>query len=126
MVTTAGLATPTFGVLSLVGYAIFVIAMIVLAYLTTKFVANLYSKGLNSRNIKVLEKIYLAADKSLWLVELGNKIYFVYADKNGMTKLDTLNRDEIDLIKEDSTRNTHNFKDILNKYMKGSQSSDEQ
>lgn len=126
MVMTAGLATPTFGVLSLVGYAIFVIAMIVLAYLTTKFVANLYSKGLNSRNIKVLEKIYLAADKSLWLVELGDKIYFMYADKNGMTKLDTFRSEEIALIKDDATKDNHSFKAILNKYMKGSQSSDEQ
>lgn len=74
--------------MSIVAYIITIAVVIASAFFTTRYLSTVYTKGLNSRHIKVIEKINLATDKSLWLVAFGEKHYFLYTDKLGMTKLD--------------------------------------
>ncbi len=77
--------------MSIVAYVITIIVVVASAFFTTRYLSTMYTKGLNSRHIKVIEKINLAADKSLWLIAFGEKHYFLYTDKLGMTKLDEVN-----------------------------------
>jgi flagellar biogenesis protein FliO len=91
----------SFGVFS---YLVFIVAIVVLAYGTTRYISTIYSKGVQSRNIKIIEKVNLAADKSLWLIELGEKAYFAYSDKNGMTLLDSVSTDGLQLKNEDTQK----------------------
>ncbi len=123
MVATAN----PFGVGQVLMYLMFVIAVILLAYGSTLYIAKLYSRGTRSKNIHVLEKLFLATDKSLWLVEVNQYVYLVYVDKNGMTKLDRYNKDELsaDFFEDDILNNKKNFSDIFSKYLKKESSNNE-
>lgn len=73
-----------------ISYALTVALVIILAYITTRYLSVVYQKGMQQRRIKVIEKINLAADKHLWLIEFGEKYYFMYSDRKGMTQIDRL------------------------------------
>ncbi len=88
MTLISAVVASRFGIMPVLTYFLAVIAVIALAYLTTIAVAKLYNKGTGSNNIKIVERVNLAADKSLWLVSLGEKYYFMYTDRNGLTKID--------------------------------------
>ncbi len=98
-----------------------------LAYLSTVLLARYYKKGASSRNIKLIEKISLAADRSLWLVELGEKYYFFYVDKNGLKKLDQFERDELSVINEinDKTNIDDNFLRLFKQKINNSEQKNE-
>jgi flagellar biogenesis protein FliO len=97
-------------------YIMTMIGVVLLAFLTTRYISKVYTKGLSTRSIKVVERINLAADKSLWLVEFGSKQYFLYTDRHGMTKLDTLDID-FSLRSENPLESTHHmtFENILDR-----------
>ncbi len=73
-----------------VTYVLTVLFVIGLAYFTTQYISLNYKKGQSKRRIKIIEKVNLAADKHLWLIELGDKFYFMYSDRKGMTQIDAL------------------------------------
>ncbi len=111
------------GIVPVVTYVLAVIAVIALAYLTTIAVAKLYSKSSQSTNIKVVERVNLATDKSLWLVSLGEKYYFLYTDRNGLTKLDEVDASMLTFLEQTDLK-TQPFMKILKSKIK--RSSDEQ
>ncbi len=74
-----------------------IIVVIGLAYLATTATSKLYQKSLGNRHIKLIEKTNLAADKSLWLVELGDNYYFLYVDRHGIKKLDVIDKSSLPL-----------------------------
>ncbi len=112
-----------FSIAPVVTYVLAVIAVIALAYLTTFAVAKLYGKSSQSANIKVVERVNLATDKSLWLVSLGEKYYFLYIDRNGMTKLDEVDSSTLSFIEQTDIK-TQPFMNLLKSKIK--RTSDEQ
>ncbi len=123
MILFSAVVATQFGIASAVMYFLAVIAVIALAYLTTIAVAKFYNKGLRSANIKIVERVNLATDKSLWLVSLGEKYYFLYTDRNGIVKLDELD-DAIQLDLTAGSKQEKTFKELFNNKFK--RSSDEQ
>lgn len=71
-------------------YVVTILFVIALAYLTTYYISIVYRKGQSQKYIKVIDKVNLAADKHLWLIEFGEKYYFMYSDRKGMTKIDAV------------------------------------
>lgn len=83
---------------------------VALAYITTVFLkkSKFVSKG---RNIHVIERFYLAADKILMIVQVGEVYYLMSYDKSGMKMLDKLD-DFTPMMKEETQTK---FADILKK-----------
>lgn len=81
---------------------------IALAYITTVLLkrSKFVSKG---RNIHVIERFYLAADKILMIVQIGEVYYLMSYDKSGMRMLDKLDNFTPNTKEETSTK----FSDIL-------------
>jgi flagellar biogenesis protein FliO len=81
---------------------------IALAYITTVLLkrSKFVSKG---RNIHVIERFYLAADKILMIVQVGEVYYLMSYDKSGMKMLDKLD-DFTPMMKEETQTK---FADIL-------------
>lgn len=69
-------------------YILTVLFIVLLAYITTRYLTLIYQRGMRNRHIKVIEKVNLAADKHLWLIEFGGKYYFMSSDRKGMTAID--------------------------------------
>lgn len=97
--------------IDIVGYLIFVIGVIALAYWTTRWLSRAYTKGNVNRNIKVLERVNLATDKSLWLIKVGTKTYFAYSDKQKFEIIDNIHNEDIVL----PSHETESFESILKK-----------
>lgn len=63
-------------------YLLFVLLLLYLVYVSTKFIAKSYAHVGGKRRIKFIEKSVLGLDKAIYLVQIeGENIYF-YADKN--------------------------------------------
>ena len=100
--------------MSYVSYVLTVLFVIGLAYFTTQYLSITYRNGQSKRRIKVIEKINLAADKHLWLIELGSKYYFMYSDRKGLTQIDCI--DELPELPEiTNVTPLSTFQEILQK-----------
>lgn len=102
--------------LGMVLYVIAVVIIIVLAYFTTRFVARFYSFSNKTKYIKILDRVVLAPDRSIVLLEFSGKVYMIGNDKNGVNLLDAISLNEIKEIeiKPVSTSNKKSFLDLLN------------
>jgi ABC-type cobalt transport system substrate-binding protein len=60
-----------------------------LAYVTTVLFKKSKFVG-KGRNINVVERFYLASDKMLLIVKVGEDFYFMSSDKTGMKLIDKL------------------------------------
>ncbi len=93
-------ASPSYLLPSL-AYIVVLVVVVFLAYLTTVVVAKLYGGRYRANNIKVVERLNITNDKSLWLVELAEKYYFLAVDKNGIHKLDCIDGDKLTIIERE-------------------------
>lgn len=68
---------------------LFIIFFLILVFLTTKFIGKYFRKKMVvDREIKVIDKLVLGFDKTLLLVEVKGKVYFLHYDKNGFSVID--------------------------------------
>lgn len=88
------------------------IFIIVLAFLTTRFVSGGIKGNVSNRNIKFIEKLPLGVDKSLILVQLEKHYYLMYLSKSGAQLIDKLDSLEIN----DAISNNMSFNEILDKF----------
>ncbi len=125
---TADISSSTYSWGGLVWRYIAILVFIAgLAYLSTILLARYYKSGISGRNIKLIEKINLAADRSLWLVELGDNYYFLYIDKNGLTKLDKIDNTTLKLVENKTDEEAgSNFFELLTKRVKNGDKIDEE
>ncbi len=105
MINYSAVVASRFGIAPVVMYVLAVIAVIALAYLTTIAVAKLYNKGTGSTNIKIIERVNIATDKSLWLISLGEKYYFLYTDRNGLSKIDEVDGTTLTFVERGEVKN---------------------
>ncbi len=72
-----------------------VLFVLFLAYLSTKFLANLNFSNVKNKHIKLIDKFFISADRSILLIKVDKKIYLVASDKTGLTILDNLSEDDL-------------------------------
>ncbi len=108
-------------------YLLVVVIIAGFAYLTTIVLARYYKGSVQSGNIKLIEKINLATDRSLWLVELGENYYLLYVDKNGMSEIDKFDKNEL-ILKEKAISGDASLKfmKILKSKIKNEEHDDEE
>jgi len=61
-----------------------------LAFFTTKWLAKGKLKTMEGKNIQVIERVYLGADKQLLIVQVGDQYLLLSQDKSGVRKIETL------------------------------------
>jgi flagellar biogenesis protein FliO len=87
---------------------IFVIA---LAFITTKWLSNTKFAGVKGKNMRVIERMFLASDKQLLIVEICKVYYLMSLDKTGIKMIDKL--DNIPEIQQESNKT---FAEVLDKF----------
>ncbi len=117
MVNLAQLGSdPISPLLQVFSYLGIVILVLILAYLSTKFLTRLNFSKMQNRNIKLLDKFFISSDKSIYLIKVEKKVYLLSSDKTGLRLLDTLNEEELPSYFSDENIDYNNKrKDYTNK-----------
>lgn len=63
--------------------------VILLAFVTTKWLSKSKYGG-QGQNMKLIERMYIASDKVLLIVQIGEEYYLLSQDKTGIRKIDKL------------------------------------
>lgn len=96
--------------------ALIVILLLMLA--TAKLSSSKFNKVSSKKSIKVLEKIQLSKDTSIFVLKVLNKGYIVSISPNNTTLIDELTEEEVALIennkKEEVEKITETYSAILN------------
>lgn len=82
---------------SILSYLIAVIFVLFLAYLAMKFLSRLQFGRTTERHIHLLDKFFVSADKSIFLVKVDEKFYLISSDKQGLRLLDKLDKNDINM-----------------------------
>ncbi len=77
--------SPLYGLL----YVIAFIAVIGMAYWTTRLVSSSYGRTYG-KQIHMVDRLPIGTDKNFLMVRIGNNHYFLYQDRNGVRLLDRL------------------------------------
>ncbi len=100
-------------------YLLAFLAVLSLAYITTRMIAVGNSKRLQTKNIKVLEGVMIAPQKFIELVKIGDKIIALCICKDNVTHLHTFNKNELDLdlLVKEKNQEEDKFLKIFEKFM---------
>ncbi len=71
------------------GYLGIVLFVFALAYISTKFLAK-FKMGTKLGQIKLIDRCFIASDKSILLVKCKQKEYLILSDKQGLKLLDKM------------------------------------
>ncbi len=64
--------------------------VLLLAFITTKLLMKTKFGHMKGKNIRIVERLMIANDKQLLIVEIQKKYYLLSSDKNNINLLDTL------------------------------------
>jgi len=85
------------------------LGIILLTFLTTKYLAGRFNYQNSNKNIRIIEKYSLGIDKYLILVQVGTKYYLLSATKHSIEKIDIIENLNIKI------EPTKHFEDIFSK-----------
>lgn len=89
--------------LQFMGSLIGVVAIIFLAYWSTKWFSKKYSSIRGGRHIKVVERCMVGQDKVLVLARVKGKVYFLAVSSQNTATVDTWGTEEFPEIEEDES-----------------------
>lgn len=84
--------------------------ILTLAYFTTKWLSRMKFNNQRGKNMQVVERLHLAADKLLLIVMVDEAYYLMAQDKSGVKLIDKLED-----FKPEATQQDTRFSDLLNK-----------
>ena len=93
------------------------VAVIILAIVATKFIANTKFKTFSNRNIKVIESVAIGQQSALTLVKLGEKHLLLGVTKERITHLCDVDQDDLILQEQEPYGVNMPFKKYLDKYL---------
>ncbi|HHY90911.1 MAG TPA: flagellar biosynthetic protein FliO [Clostridiales bacterium] len=76
------------------------VLIIVIAYIITKFIGKKSMIFTTGRNLKIVERVSLGLDKSLYIIRLEDYFYLIAVGKQNVEFIDKLSKDEIDISSE--------------------------
>jgi flagellar biosynthetic protein FliO len=110
---------------------VFLIFIVVLAYLAVRYGLRSVYRGMNSGHMKVIERVPLdpKSGSALLLVQIGKDVYLVGSAQGGVRLLKTFDWKELEISTEDDQAKPLNLKDsfvnILERFRKESGSEDD-
>ncbi len=84
-------------------YIVVMVAVLIGAYLTTKYISKKSGRVMKSRYISVLDRMALAKDKSLYLTEVGGKYLLIGVTNQGINTLGEIDKEALGDIGEASS-----------------------
>ncbi|SHO49849.1 flagellar biosynthetic protein FliO [Anaerocolumna xylanovorans] len=103
--------------LQLLGVILLFVVVLVITYLTTKFVGGVKMGTLKDSNFKVIDTYKLMQNKYLQIIKVGTRYFVIAVGKDDIRLLTELKEDEI-TVKDRSTKQNNNFQDILKAFKK--------
>lgn len=79
------------------------VAVMVGAYLTTRFLTGKAARMLKSKHIQVIDRIGLAKDKALFLTKVGNRCFFIGVTNQTINKISEIEPEELNIIQDETT-----------------------
>lgn len=101
-------------------YFVIMILIIFAAYLTSRWFAMKTNNLAQGKYIKVLDRVVLGKDKSIMIIEIGQKVYLLSDNSQGVSCISPLEESDLIPLKQDAN---NSFGDILSKYL-GTQTTD--
>lgn len=94
------------------------VAVLILTYYSTKWIANYQKAHSVNRNLEIIETIKISTNKYISIVRAGSGRYIIVGvGKEGLVLLGELKEDEIFPVQENNTVNSNsNFQDIFKKF----------
>ncbi len=104
-------------IISVIVTLLFIVAIFVGAYFTTKFVGGKYQFSTSKNKMKVLERTAMGKDTSLVIVKVDGKVFLLGVTAHGFTKIEELNPESFpDEVVEDYSNK--NFSEIFKETLK--------
>jgi len=105
-------------ILKLILFLLGFCALLFLAYVTTRYIAQKQMRTMQSKNISVIETVMLGGDKKLHLVKAGNKYILIASTTKSVEFLTSVELDKTAADETDAASSeTHfDFRSILEKY----------
>ena len=101
--------------LQLITMLLVFIVVLAATYYFTKWMANYQKAKTSTGNIEVIETARISATKYIQILRIGDRYVAIGVGKDEITNLGDVSREDL-IIKEDSSEDTLNFKDILEKF----------
>ncbi|QZY56763.1 flagellar biosynthetic protein FliO [Crassaminicella profunda] len=95
------------------------IFIVVAAYYVTKLIAKNGSVLIKGKNMKVVEKISLGLDKSIYLIHIGKHYYILAASKQNIDVIDKINEEDMKVVSKNKQyeKMDEDFDTLLDKYL---------
>ncbi|MFO7154256.1 MAG: flagellar biosynthetic protein FliO [Caldicoprobacter oshimai] len=92
------------------------IGVLILAYLTARFVGTKFAGYTSSKYIRVIDRIFLGRDKWVCIIQVGSKYYVVGITGQNMEFLGQISEQE--LVPLHPEQGTSSFTNVLGDYLK--------
>mgnify|MGYP000914071735 CR=1 FL=1 len=90
------------------------IVVLLAAYYFTKFIGSKMSYSNTNKHIKVLDRVFLGNDKSICIIQIGNRFFVIGITNHHIELISELNEAEVVPISDD---NSGSFSNIFETYM---------
>ena len=114
------LLTGVNGIAQLFTVAVLFIIVLVMTYLTTRFIGNDQKGHMSGDNIQVIDTMRLSQSKLIQIVRTGDKYFAIAVCKDTVTLLGEIDKNEI-VVRTQSNVTNEKFENILNRFRKKEQ-----
>ena len=94
------------------------VAVLVVTYYVTKWIAKSGMIQNQSPNIKVIETFKITTGKYIQIIQLGTKYYAIGVSKENITFLTSLEEDQLDFVPDGPENARASFKEIFDRFSK--------
>ena len=109
--------------LQLLGVSLLFIIVLIITYLTTKFVGGAKIGTLKDSNFKIIDTYKLNQNKYLQIIKIGSRYFVIAAGKDDVRLITELKEDEV-IQKPGNEKGNNNFQDILKMLKKQNEKED--
>ncbi len=102
-------------ILQLLGMVVVFILVLAATYYATKWIAKSGAIQSHSSNIKVIETFKIAPNKYIQIIKLGDRYYSIGVTKDHITFLTSLEEEQLDLQKADTSLPNVSFMEVMGK-----------
>lgn len=102
-------------ILQLLGMVVVFILVLAATYYATKWIAKSGAIQSCSSNIKVIETYKIAPNKYIQIIQLGDRYYSIGVTKDHITFLTSLEEEQLDLQKADTSLPNVSFMEVMGK-----------
>lgn len=97
----------------LISVSIIFLVVLGLSYFSARWIAKIQKSQAGNKNIEVIETFKITTNKYIQIIRTGEKYLVIAIAKDSITMLTEINKEQLDLLKEDVPKES--FNDILNK-----------